>query len=713
MTVTYVDRQKNRIVLSPEVTCYVLPESGVICIRDIEAKILYINGDAYEVKDGARDIEVKCTSMDLDVDDQTYSIRVLCREYKDETKFDYNALGIAFNNNLVQNAMDEDILFSAIEEDSDDLKMSLCTFNRKFDSITKDFDIEAMADCVDHFPHIFQKPKQHLKQINEIRPAAVVSRIGQESISHLASHSEHWKGIKASGLVPERLLARTLEDDYAIYENVAVKSLVDQLYREMKKLSEENIDCSMQMNIDDGHTVSGEQKTYFHARDLLMKGMDDDSVAYNQLVLEDQREKITRILDRLSKCRSTPLYRTLKRQKKITGKLKKTNIFMMDKYYKYAYQLSELMLNRQEVTPYDTVQDIEGEYTLFCKILFIFALRYFQYESDIPEADVFVGEKLEDISYSYDKWHIDIREKRIDVLDVDGFEFEMGIDAPIELNCGSIEVSSTVALDHFLDVKVKDGNLVFNRVLNDKEQDNVIKALKVAWPSNKQKAWASELKTKMFATFSNTTIESRKCLFVPWKYLLPDNIEEVKQVLGQIKSILGKEDKYDMIYLLTASRPNELTHIEEVSVLNSLLSYGKASEEKGLNADRFGVIPIGLGDINSYRRYTKILLDQMLTLDHEHDVCPICHGDMTSGKGNQDNISKCHSCGFQIIKTKCSSCGKEYKFTRYSLPKTTAIDSDNPGFRIISDENAFGFKNITDAFIEDGVIHPICPHCGC
>ena len=371
MTVTYVDRKKNKKTLSPELTSYVLPDSGKLIIREIASSHIYINGDSYEVENRARDIEIRDYPLEIEVDGSVYSVRVLCGQCRDETKFDYNTLRTAFSNNLVQGKMDEDILFSALSEDLDTLKISLCTFNRKFESITKDYDVVAMEECTNQLPHIFQKPKQHLKQINEIRPAAVVSRIGQESIRHLASHSEHWKGIKASGLVPERLLARTLEDDFAIYENVAVKSIVDQLYKEMKALSEENIDCSMQMDIDDGHAVSGEQKTYFHARDLLLKGMDDESVAYNQLLLEDQREHITNILEKLSKCRSTPLYRTLKRQRPIKGKLKKTNIFMMDKYYKYAFELSELMLNRQEVNPYEAVQDITGEYALFCKILFI------------------------------------------------------------------------------------------------------------------------------------------------------------------------------------------------------------------------------------------------------------------------------------------------------------------------------------------------------
>ena len=65
---------------------------------------------------------------------------------------------------------------------------------------------------------------------------------------------------------------------------------------------------------------------------------------------------------------------------------------MMDKYYKYAYELSELMLNRQEVNPYEAVQDITGEYALFCKILFIFALR-------VQRGGSALGQFLQNVGY--------------------------------------------------------------------------------------------------------------------------------------------------------------------------------------------------------------------------------------------------------------------------------------------------------------------------
>lgn len=711
MVVTYVSRQNEKRILSSEFTSYVLPCSGSIVIKDVSKPHIYMNGDSIEVKNCGITIPIYTRSLELEVDSKIFDIHVLCRESKDETKFDYNALGVAFQNNLVCGKMDEDILFSAIEEDLDELKIPLCTFNRKFESITKDYDVEAMSECVCKLPHIFNKPKQHLKQVNEVRPAAIVSRIGQESISHLASHSEHWKGIKASGLVPERLLARSLEDDYAIYENLVVKTMVDKLYHDMKLLSEENIDCGMQMDVDDGHAVSGELKTYFHARDVLLKGMDEDTVAYNQLILEEQRSYIQQILEKLSKCRSTPLYRALKRTKPIYGKLKKTNIFMMDKYYKYAYELWGLMENRQEVSPYEAVQDIRGEYALFCKILFIFALKYFHFELDDENADVFSNQIFEPIKYSFAKWHLLIKNKIQDKLDVNGFSFTMFMDNPIEVQLGVIEVAESI-VDRYPGVSMNRNNLVFERPLSDKEQEDFIKMVKISWPNNKQKSWSAELKQKMYAAFANEHLATKRVQFIPWKYSLPDNLEDVNQTLSQIKNNVDISD-YDMTYILISTRPNEFSNIEDAKTLRSLLHYGKANAKFGLTQSKIGVIPIGLNDINSYRRYTKILLDMMISLDHKREVCPICGDPLNVGHGVQNNIASCHNCGFQIINTKCSECGYEYAFTRYLLPKsTTATDSENPGFKVIANEHQFGFKNITDAFIEEGQIHPICPCCG-
>ena len=712
MVVTYSNKQNEKVEISPGVTNYVLPDSGFLNAKKIESPLIYINGSAFDVENGSRIIQIEQDNLEIEADGVVITVKVLCQKYRDETKFDYNILEKAFDNNLIDGKMSEYELFGAIEEDLDDLKITLCTFDRKFASITKDFELERILECVKRIPHIFQKPKQHLKQINEIRPAAVVSRIGQESISHLVSHSEHWKGIKISGLVPERLLARTLEDDFAIYENRAVKTLVDTLYCEMKKLDEETIDCHMQIEMVDSPTYSAERKEYFHARNILLKGMNEESVMDQQILLEEQKKKIDQILVKLGKCKATPLYRHLKRAKNVHGKLKKTNIFMMDKYYKYAFKLAELMQNRQEISPYEMVHDVDEEYELFCKILFLFALRYFNYEADDPSLDIFDGHKLVDTHYHFGKWHLRVEEYTVDKLNSNGFVVNQYFDNPIEVYVENIDIDEKV-MDNFSDVRFEAGKLIFSTIPSEDKQEDIVKSLRETWPANKKKIWATDLKRILYARFSNAKQITKRTLFIPWKYILPNNAEELRQLISRLKSKIGFED-YDQVFILTPSRPNDLGNIEDLSVLNQLISYGMADNKNHLKSGKLGIIPIGLADINSYRRFTKIILMNMVELDPRHERCPMCGGDFDHGRGDDNNVVTCRLCGYQLIETICSNekCKHKFMFSRYKLPKTDIVDLDNHGFNVIARESSLGFKNITEAVIENGQIRPVCPYCG-
>ena len=294
-------------------------------------------------------------------------------------------------------------------------------------------------------------------------------------------------------------------------------------------------------------------------------------------------------------------------------------------------------------------------------------------------------------------------------MDINGFCFEMYVDNPIEVNCDPIDINVGI-ISRFSGVRASENRLVFDRPWKYQEQEELIRELKKTWPKNKT-TWPADFKMKLVAAFHNANMESRRCLMLPWKYVMPDNIEEI----SQLKSILLdklKDEAFDMIYILTVSRPNEFVNIEDQAVLNSLLTYGKANEETGQSKSCYGIIPIGLGDINSYRRYTKILLDHMIALDHERDVCPICGDKLFAGKGEHNNVFGCHNCGFEIIDTQCSSCKSKFPYTRYIPPKTTTVKIDNPGFRVMARENELGFKNITAVHLEEGTIHPICQYCG-
>lgn len=713
MKVKFIANEKREQVCKTGSTVFLLPFSGEIEITGAKQPAIYINGDAYIPENGKYRISVGNESLDVSGDNESYHFVNLCQKHTDEDLFEYDVLGQNFENNLINNSIDEEIFDDALTTDDEATHILLCTFSRKFDTITTEMDLDTISEYSVNLPHIFYKPKMHLKQINEIRPAAIASRTGSESIRYLASHSEHWKGIRASGLVPEKLLARVLEDDDAIYENIAAKTLVDRLYVTLRKLREDNLDCAMQIEMDDGgQSVSSEQKSYFHARDILLHGMNEDKVSYNQMMLEDQLEKIDHILEEVGKCRSTLLFRNLRKKKHIHGKLKKTNIFMMDKYYKYVYKIWNLMGEKSEIIAQNELKPISYEYELFCKLLFVFALHFFNYSLDKPNADVMEGTLIADADYSFAKWHIHTKDVYINNLDVHGFSVNISVTDKVHVNCSQIEGMQELS-EQLENCEFEDDALVFDHILTDAEQNAVIDKAQYIWLKNKRSWNTQELKHRLYAAFYNADRKEKSLLFIPWKYRIPDSMEGIRQLRSLLKDKI--QDGYDEVYILTLSRPNDLENVNDVQSLNYLDSYGIANNKKGLEDDHFGMIPMSLADINSYRRYTKILLRQMVNLDSAREICPICGEKLYTNSSNQWT---CRNCGFEIIDTKCPECGKEYSFTRYYIPKVASAKSDLPGFKILYEENRRGYKNITECVLdqnEDGkqiTIKPICPYCG-
>ena len=89
------------------------------------------------------------------------------------------------------------------------------------------------------FKIICEKPKSHLKAVNEVRPIETVKRIGYESIPYLAAHSEDWLARTASGLKPARLFSRVEDDEFQIYENRVVKTLIDLILGFLRRTEKE------------------------------------------------------------------------------------------------------------------------------------------------------------------------------------------------------------------------------------------------------------------------------------------------------------------------------------------------------------------------------------------------------------------------------------------------------------------------------------------
>ena len=154
MIVTYVNDRDQKQKISDDATAYVLPFSGTIMILDIASPFAYVNGDAVKVENGKVSVEIQEKSLAIEADETKYNICVLCSAWSPTLLLDYNSFGRTVENNSIDDGMDQEILFSAIEdENSEELHISLCTFSRSYENITsREFDIDKALDYT-HYRH--------------------------------------------------------------------------------------------------------------------------------------------------------------------------------------------------------------------------------------------------------------------------------------------------------------------------------------------------------------------------------------------------------------------------------------------------------------------------------------------------------------------------------------------------------------------------------
>ena len=677
---------------------YCLPESGIIKIRTDEESI---SKDNYviAVPDKEIPIEVRKENILIRIKDSLYNIHVLTAELDDAIKDEY----IKFSNTLIKGLHNKVItqkeLWDLFEKEEKEDRLIICEYASVLKNATENTDIDVILKLVPSLPPIFHKPKQHLKQIEEVKPAATVTRIGQDSIKHLASHSEHWKAVKANGLVPERLLAKALEDDFEIYENKAVKKLVDTLLQKETKEKVLTVELLNQLEeLDSTFSHEDFNKNLYEAQKILWNGILPDQISEKNNIIKNNKIKLTSIINYLISCKNSKTYRKLKNTKFYSTKLNKTNIFMMDKNYKKAYLLWNLIFRENSFNKENIQISLCEQYTDYVKILLQFTLRYSGFVSKNDLAIAY-SENLKKQEFEKDDIELCIDYDRISDTPAIHLTFRKKSVYKIlinDLNCKLPESFSSYVIE-------RNGYLITNKLFSDSERKRFIQEVSQQWDKKEKIKNEMELRRRLFEAFSITPGKIKTITLIPWKFKLPDNEIEFKMFFDHLPAMYKKNE----FYLLSSNRPTDFESIKNKSLLQRLINYGSAYEEYNIQCSSAGHLPINIYDMNSYRRIAKLIIKQEIEI--ESDYCPICSQKFLTGL----NKKECPQCGFAIRETKCANCEETFKYTEYKLPKVNILDDIvTPGTEVIIDEIHLGFKNITNAKIIDNRIHPICPLCG-
>jgi len=282
-------------------------------------------------------------------------------------------------------------------------------------SIEPDFDFEKLEETIRYIrkslpaiKRIFNKPIIVLKDTDDVLPVENARIINQETLLHLANHSQHVSNITKTGVLPRKLLTRHYEDDYNIYENIIFCNFVDDvlsLVNKNRRIFDNLLYASDIMSFNLLEKVN--HVNYFLALGKLHTGYIRD---FNQYI--SLSKKLIHELSLISQAITPRLYKpvckkNIKRNTHLS--LKKTNIFIMQKDYHQVYKTYKYLISNQ--TKYDEEKGIVDldlvsmNYLTYVGLLTIFSAGHFNFEID---STIKMNLRSLNVTFAFKSWKLDI-----------------------------------------------------------------------------------------------------------------------------------------------------------------------------------------------------------------------------------------------------------------------------------------------------------------
>lgn len=302
--------------------------------------------------------------------DLTYENQAELREIVDN----YNAVGefVASRKKLTYIQFDYALV--------NDLTLFMIQPDLSFEALENKLNI--IMKALPAIKRIFAQPCIHLKEQDVILPTESVRIINNNTIQHISSHSELWSDIKQDEIVPSKLLTRTYEDNYGIYENLVFCQTVDDILsfaRVNTRFLKELIYTNQTIEINLLERVN--HLNYFLALGKLHISYSRNFESYYPVSMRclNKLQFLTNsIVPRLKR----PVYKN-NRVRPAQIKIHKTNILSMHKEYHQIYKLAKCFSanksdNVREITCKD-LTNLEKNYFYFCEALCVFATGHFNY----------------------------------------------------------------------------------------------------------------------------------------------------------------------------------------------------------------------------------------------------------------------------------------------------------------------------------------------
>ncbi len=202
--------------------------------------------------------------------------------------------------------------------------------------------VEKIEDSLMYLDKAIREQRQFIETIEEIVPIERCRKITSESVRHLAQHTNLIARVDGEYVTPEQILNLRREENFAIYENRFLKTLVQNVSRfvdiRINALQVASDDASFKLNM--GRELEFESDLIKVNMDCVFQKGDDEANGKNKL--EQNNDEFTRILKIkkiLDGFLGSPLFQKLRGAEPVRPPITKTNMMKKNPNFQKAVEL--------------------------------------------------------------------------------------------------------------------------------------------------------------------------------------------------------------------------------------------------------------------------------------------------------------------------------------------------------------------------------------
>lgn len=632
-----------------------------------------------------------------------------------------------------------ELTYGRLSDALDNGQVSLLVRPHVITDAQSDLHLSKILDALPSLQEVTHNPRRHLRVDEAVRPVAVVRRTGPAALRHLAQHSEHWQTRTVTGLRPARLLAKVIDDDFDLYENRFVVTLIKRLHQRLARLaifvdtglsqaqSAFDIDCYAEELMDP------------HARRMLsalLPSSSDMELLGDLDLFETLTRRITKVFHVLAECEETPLFRGLRQLSPVQNPIRPTNILTMDSHYRVLFDLwheLDLLIPENEGTG-ELPEDIECAYASFCTTLILSGLRHAGFHPENGEVQTCIsadhGRLLPCGRYVRGDWSVTLQSAAgTDPAGAVLMSFRRRVPS-------SFEIPADISVPHLPTDLLDVCTIVNSRIeFFDVPAKDKAKKLSDLWHVATREEQARKRRGQQdigvrWKAFIDGVIrkipqpDNFSVLIVPILSSTGVSVHDVSENSEsylQMASGLRSEAQLRIVALPSGCR--EAPMETPGSIVRRLLNYGDAFFEGDSSrwAQRTGILQMSPWTLNSLQRVSRLIEVSMLTRDigagRLLDVCPVCESRQLSVASQVEGYSReCRQCGTLWGTNKCPWCSRKFPWLRLHRKAWDASASELSYSRWIEKvELAAGtkaFPSFCESIESAPIAVPICPHCG-